>query len=352
MKFIIITTLILSFNFAFSITTYDIKTMKNADKKLMKKVGIKIKEKFVERRIDMSITPEKLFKQGVDLLEKKHDIFNAHKIFSYLNLNSKNDKYRFYLAKCYYFIGEFYYKGYIRKYYQKAYDILEKLSDKHENNKMYKRWHSFAAAKVGSFIKHKEKGTFSGLSFLRESVSVNDDILDDIDSKDEEALLTEGEYQIETDSVPIFGGNIETGIKIYKKTLRRYPNSLRGHILFGKYYYKEAKKYEKALHYMLKAIEIYDQKRCSHTLVNYYQRIFAEMHLVRIYGKLKDKTKQWEHTKKHLSMLPRSPSGIKALLSYFKREKKDKKVICEIAKRLVKMEPYGRKKKMMKNLCR
>jgi tetratricopeptide (TPR) repeat protein len=318
---------------------------------LMKKVGITVTEKFPEIQIIWTQTEEKLYEQAEELLEVNHDVWNAYRVVNYLTLKSKKDRYLFLLGKCYYFMGEMYYEGLIRKYYQKAYDIFERLVDKDDENIEYLRWQSHAAAKVGSFIRHKERGTFSGLSYLKESISLNDDILD-IKSNDLDALLTEGEYQIETDSVPIFGGSEEDGLKIYQKVLRKDPNNMRANLLMGRFYYKKKDKPWKSIPYLIKAINVYDQKKAPQDMKHYYMRIFLEVHLVRAYNEMKNYEKAWHHMKKHLAMLPRSPSGLGYLIEYTSgKYKNEPEIACLAVKRRVQMEPYGRKEGLMKRLC-
>lgn len=336
----------------FAVNSSYLSRLNRKDINLMRKAGIEIKEKFRNIPINWEMGEVKLFELGKRLLDTKHDVFNAYKVFNYLALNYKKDQYMLYLGKCYFFMGELYYKGYIKTYYKKAYDIFERLTDKDDENYQYLKWHSFAAAKVGGFIRHKNRGTFSGLSYLRESVSLNDDILDDVNSKDESALLTEGEYQIETDSIPVFGGSEKKGVKIFRKVLKMYPNSLRGNLLMGKYLYKKKRKYKQALNYLLKAAKLYDSGKTPRDMEHYYMRIFLEMHLIRTYSRLNQQDKVFKHIKKHLALLPRSPSGLGALVSYLVHVKKDKANACLVAKRLVQMDPYGRKKKKMQSVCK
>ena len=210
------------------------------------------------------------------------------------------------------------------------------------------KWKSYSAAKVGGFIRHKEDGKFSGLSYLRESVSINDDILD-LYKNDEDALLTEGEYQIETDSVPVFGGKKSKGLQIYFQVYNKNPNNMRANLLLGKYYYNNGDA-KKALGFLNKAIEVYDKKWIPTNMVEYYMRIFAEMHLVRAYNLLNDQNNKWNHIQNHLSMLPRSPSGLAALVDYLAANSQ-KKTACDVARRLVQMDPFGRKEGFVTQFC-
>ncbi|PKL12422.1 MAG: hypothetical protein CVV50_04475, partial [Spirochaetae bacterium HGW-Spirochaetae-6] len=163
-----------------AVTPFEAMKIHEKDKEIMALAGITVVEKIENKAVDFSKNKDFLFAQARSLLEVEHDVINAYKIMSYLALNYKEDRFYALLGQCNYFLGELYFKGFIRTFYQKAYDIFDRLSDKHDENIDYLRWHSYSAAKVGSFIRHKERGKFSGLSFLKESVSVNDDILDDI----------------------------------------------------------------------------------------------------------------------------------------------------------------------------
>ncbi|HCL56648.1 MAG TPA: hypothetical protein DHW82_06525 [Spirochaetia bacterium] len=331
----------------------DFFTMNQAGKKdqdLLGKAGIKVLEKFENIPVDWGIGEAELFKKANSYLDEKHDLLTAFKIVSYLTLQSKKDEYMLLLGKCYYFIGEFYYEGYIRTYYQKAYDIFERLVDKNDENVDFLRWFSYASAKVGGFIKHKEGGKLDGLSYLKESVGLNDDILD-INDKDEDALLTEAEYQIETDSIPLFGGTEKKGVELFHKVLSMNPNNLRVNVLLGKYLYRKKKDYANALIYLNKAVEIYQNKKCPQDMLHYYTMIFAEMHLIRVYKDLNRWADVWEHIVKHLSLLPRSPSGLKALRDYLFDVKKDKGNACEIAKRVLEMEPFGHEQDRKNQIC-
>ncbi len=343
-----------SYNLKKALNTSDVKLnelsyvekIHTEDKYLMKKAGIELKEKINLNSLNKNLTYNQMFKLLKKYLNQDFDIINAFEIAQYLNQKNDLDEYKFYLAKCYYYMGELYIEGYIKKYYEKAYSILKWLIKKEYSNTEYLKWASMAAAKIGAVIRHKEKSTFSGLDYLQESNSLNRSLLRDFNANDEDALLTEGEVQIETSSIPLFGGSKKEGLKIYKKVLKKNPKSVRANLLLGKYYYKETKNYEMAIKYLKKAIIDFNEKPLD--MKNFYSRVFAEMHLVRIYGKLKDKDQQWEHLKNHLALLPRSPSGLKALLSYYK---KDKNISCDIVNRLSKMDPLRNYQDKIEKFC-
>jgi len=330
-----------------------IKTMNQKDIETMRIVGIDVKESFNNININWYDSEVKLFNQGIKLLEEDHDIFNAYRIFSYLATNYKNETYLFYLGKTYYCIAERYYEGYIEKYYREAYNIFEKLYDKNDKNIDYLRWYSYSSAKLGDFIRNKERGKFSGLSYLRKSISINSDILDDFNEKDEDALLTEAEYQAATDSVPVFGGSLKKAFKIVDEVLSRNPNSLRGNMIKGKFLYQYKKEYNESIKYLKKGIEIYDNGLVRKDVINNYIRIFLDMHLVRVYNSINDTKTAFIHLKNHLSMLPRSPSGLKALIAYLEDVEKNNQKACVIAKRLKKINPYWENKnEIINRVCK
>lgn len=316
---------------------------------LMQKLGIEVKESFSEININWEMGEKALFDFAKSLLENKHDVMNAYKIFNYLSLSGgAKEEYQLYLGKCLYFIGELYYEGYIEKYYRQAYDIFTRLVDKNKKNIEYLRWKSFAAAKVGGFIRHRERGKFSGLSYLKESVSLNDDILD-LNKADQEAILTEAEYQIETDNIPVFGGSKEKGLKLYFQVLQKNPNNMRANLLIGKYFYENGNP-KKSLEFLYKALEVYDKKWTFNDMLHYYMRIFTERHLVRAYSRMGDQTNSWMHLQAHLALLPRSPSGLGALYDYLMATNQ-KKNACDVAKRLVELEPFGRRELNVASAC-
>lgn len=320
------------------------------DKEILQLAQIPLKENFSSLALDWSKTKEELFELGINALNQEHDVIKAYHIFNYLSINFKNDSYLFYLGQCYYFMGEMFYEGYIEKYYKKAYEIFTQLRKKNKKNPLYIQWNSFAAAKVGDFIRGKEQGTFSGLSYLRESVSLNDDLLD-INSKNEDGLLTEAEYQIETDGVPFFGGSEKKGFQIIEKVLKQNPSNMRANLLMGKFLYSKKNNPVKAISYLFKAASLYDQKEVPQDMVHYYMRIFLEIHWVRAYSRLNNTDKMFEHLSKHLSLLPRSVSGLGFLVEYLGETKKDKPSACSVAKRLVQMHPYGKKENLVKKYC-
>lgn len=321
------------------------------DKEILQLAQIPLLEKFSSSlALDWSKPQEELFRLGEEALNKEHDVIKAYHIFNYLSLNFKKDQYLFYLGQCYYFMGEMFYEGYIEKYYKKSYEIFTQLRKKNKKNPLYLKWNSFAAAKVGSFIKTKEQGTFSGLSYLRESVSLNDRLLK-INSKDEDGLLTEAEYQVETDNIPLFGGSEKKGFQIIEKVLKNNPSNMRANLLMGKFLYSKKNHPIKAIAYLYKAATLYDQKEVAQDMVHYYMRIFLEIHWVRAYSRLKNTEQMFEHLSKHLSMLPRSVSGLGSLVNYLGEIKKDKPAACEVAKRLVQIHPYGKKENLVKKYC-
>lgn len=335
----------------FALSIYSVKRQHKTDINIMKEAGITVSEKIINKFVNWKEGEDKLFQKALILMDIKHDVINAHKIFNYLHLTTKKDKYNFYVAKCLFFFGEMYYEGYKRSYYQKAFNIFDKLFDKYSKNVEYLRWKSFSAAKIGAFIRHKNKGTFSGVSYLKKSVSLNDDILDDFNKNDEEALLTEGEYQVESSSVPLFGGSKSKALKIYKKVLRINPNNLRAHVLLGKFYYKARKDYTKAVSYLLKGRRIYDQKRCPQDFYHYYMRLFIDVHLYRVYSRIGNKTQANYYLKEHLKKLPRTPSALGYLMSSLFEQNKNS-TACKVANRLYKLDPYKNKDSRVKNLCR
>ncbi|HOJ50492.1 MAG TPA: hypothetical protein PKW55_06765 [Spirochaetota bacterium] len=348
----IITIMIIFFSSIYSLDYNYLKTMNEQDIETLKIAGIEVKESFKNLNINWYDSEVNLFNYGVKLLEEEHDIYNASRIFSYLTTNYKAEIYLFYLGKCYYMMAEHYYEGYNEKYYRMAYDIFEKLYDKNDKNIEYLRWYSYSSAKLGNFIRDKEKGKLSGLSYLRKSISINSDILDDFNKNDEDALITEAEYQAETDDVPIFGGSLKKAYKIIDKVLSINPNSLRANMVKGKFLYKYAKNYGESIKYLKKAIEIYDNGLVEKNIVNKYIRIFLDMHLVRVYNYIGDSANSFLHLKSHLSMLPRSISGLNALIDHLEKVEKNKSKACIVAKRLASLNPYWSKKdETIKRVC-
>ena len=320
------------------------------DKELLKEVGIDVIEKIASKEIDFTQDKNELLKKAQKLLHYEYDIPNALIIALFLTQDKTNHDAWFLLGQCYFFMGEFYYEGYIKKYYEKAYHIFKWLLDKKPNKIAYLKWCSFAAGQTGSFIRHQERGTFSGVGFLKESIALNDQILK-LNPKDEDALVTEGEYQIESSGIPLFGGSEKKGVKIYEKVLKMNPDNVRANMLLGKYYYKKKKDFKKAEKLILKAIKSFESKKAQTNLFNYNIRISAALHLARVYHRLKNLDKKWQMISSHLIRLPRSPSGLDLLRDFLLHIKKDKPSACKVAKRLVEMDPKGQKESRMKEAC-
>lgn len=315
--------------------------MHRTDNEILSLMNIKNQEEFRVFKLSVNKTTKELLDLAITFIDKDHDILNAYKILSILyKKEPKNPEILFHLGRCYFFMGEFYYEGYQKKYYEKAYNLFRYLLKQSPKNLAYLKFSSYAAAKTGAFIRDKKKGTFSGLSYLRESIKLNDRIRE-IAPSNADALLTEGEYQIESSSIPLFGGSKDKGEKLFKKVLAKHPYNLRAHLLLAKFYYRKKGKQKEAAALLENALKIYAQNKSAKNITNYYTHIFLEMHLARVYQNIKEEKKYREHLFKHLSLLPRSPSALGHLAAILAKEKNPKGA-CKAARRKLEIDPYSR----------
>ncbi len=185
------------------------------------------------------------------LLNETYDIRGAEKVFSGLAKKYPNNpEYLYYAGRSTFFIGEYNLFPNIRDHYNIAYDYFKKALKIKPQNAKYLLMKAYALGRIGLFIRKKEGGFLSGVTELRASQKVINQIIarDDLDSQPleeldkimnkgntyVEALLTRGEVYMEAPEM--LGGNKEMAIKIYKRVAEKRPNNMRAHLLLGKHY--------------------------------------------------------------------------------------------------------------------
>ncbi|MDH4128907.1 MAG: hypothetical protein OEV44_09155, partial [Spirochaetota bacterium] len=185
-------------------------------------------------KIDLNQPNDKLFEIGLDLLNNKYDIINAEKVFRHLESKDPNNpKYQYYKGRSSFFIGEFNYFPNQRDSYDVAYAEFVKLTATYPSNTDYLLMKSYAAGRIGLFIRQKD-GLLKAFSKLMESSNLINTILArEPDHTD--ALLTKGEIEYEN---PL--GSKSEALKIYNYVSDKYPNNLRAKVLISKYYFKTA----------------------------------------------------------------------------------------------------------------
>ncbi len=298
---------------------------------------------------------ESLFREGLKLLNEKHDILAAGKVFDGLAKKYPNNpKYLYYAGRSTFFIGEYNFFPNIRDHYNIAYDYFVRSLKLDPGNKDYLLMKAYALGRIGLFIRREKGGLLSGVTELRASQKVINQIIgrDDLDSQPievldkimdkgfthVEALLTRGEVYKEAPG--ILGGNKEMAIKIYKRVVEKRPDNMRAHLLLGKHYHSKGQ-YDLAKKEYNLAIKAYESGKAPKLPEIDTMRASLAMKLGFVYWSQGKFEQAFQQFKLNVKRLPASSSGHEWMGHYYKRVG-DKEKAIESYKKAVKYNLWNK----------
>ncbi len=301
-----------------AVTKIDEKLSKLTLDKYIKKLDYKLAD------INFNQSEKELYKYGLKLLNYDFDILSAERVFRYLtDKYPNNNDYLYYAGRSIFFIGEYNYIPNIRDPYDIAYSYFTKLVNKEPNNLEYLLMQSYAAGRIGIFIRKKEGGLFSGVNKLQESKDIVDNIIEKNRSYID-AILTRGEVLYESPS--ILGGDKDEALEVYKGVLKIEPNNIRAHLLVGKWYRNKNQR-DKALKSFEKVNSIYKSGKILHRPESDQIYAFLPYNMGQIYEAKKNYDKACELYKTHLQRRNTSPSAYTKVAMCFLRKGKKKEAI-------------------------
>ncbi len=327
---------------------YKVPQTKNPLQDSIKLDELQAKHKHKIMKIDFKQSEKELYKLGLRLLNEKYDFISAEKVFRHLLLNKPNNRdYKYYTAHSLFLIGEYNYYPNTLIPYKIAFSYLKELAKKYPYNTNYILIQSFAAGRLGAFLKDTKGLSSETIASFDEVKTLVEKILK-IDPRHAEAKLTRGEIYCQ--SPGFLGGSKSQCLNHFKEIKRKHPDNMRACILLARFY-RDKKQYQKAMNYFAEAAKIYkNAKKSKRTPEMYLLHITIPEHLGGIYYRQKKYKKALKSTKIHLKLRPYSASGYNQLGDCYLQLGQKSKAIKAFKKALKYKEWHRGAKRKLKQL--